>query len=212
MMDEVRDIMNIWVFDDVLDTSQFDDYLNRLKFARFTDVVNQGIKYSDISQDLSAADLYKYIDKRFRPYGGKVRAKTFKSNEVLSFLRAYKNKPNYRHPMWIHTDTLFADYIGIYFVQPSEFPQDDGVSVWFNKELNSIELNTKDYTGEKNKIVDNQSLDPEKWTLFDRIEFKRNRLVIFPASYFHSCTTYGHHGFETNKCRIVHVLFFNERV
>ena len=49
-----------------------------------------------------------------------------KSQDVLSFLRAYRDRREYRHPMWIHTDTLFSDYIGIYFVQSSEFPQDEG--------------------------------------------------------------------------------------
>lgn len=210
MRNDFREIMNIHVFDNVLDTEDFKDYLNRLQYARFSDVMSQGIKYSDISQDMSSVKLYNFIDKQLKPYDGKKKLRDFKSKEVLSFVRAYKNKPDYRHPMWIHTDTLFSDYIGVYFVQPSEFPQDDGVSIWHNNELGTIELNTKDYTGEKNKIVDSQSLDPEKWTLFERIEFKKNRLVVFPASYFHSCSTYGHHGFDIDKCRIVHVLFFNK--
>lgn len=186
--------------DNVLSENDFNDYKNRLKYARFKDVISQGIKYSDMSQDLSADKIYKAVEDVL----------TFKTTDVISFLRAYRNKPDYRHPMWIHSDTLFSDYIGVYFVQPSEFIQDDGFSLWKNKELDSIELNTKDHTGEKNKIVDSQSLDPEKWELWKRVEFKPNRIVICPASYFHSTTSYGHHGFDIDKCRIVHVLFFNK--
>ena len=175
-------------------------FRSRLKFARFGDVVNQNQKYSDISQDLSADAIYAAVEKHMG----------FKPENVLHFLRAYRDRPEYRHPMWIHTDTLFSDYIGIFFAQPSEFIQDDGFSLWKNLELDSIELNTKDHTGEKNKVVDAQSMYPEKWEIWKRIEFKANRLVVCPASYFHSTTAYGHHGSSLEKCRIVHVIFFNK--
>jgi len=190
----------ILVYDNVLSDEDFLDYKARLAFARFQDVVSQGQKYSDISQDISGDKLYKFIDSHIG----------FKTNNVINFLRAYRNKPEYRHPMWIHSDVLFADYIGIYFVQSSEFPQDDGFALWKNIQLNDIQLYTKDHTGEKNKIVDSQSMDPDKWEMWKRVEFKENRLVICPASYFHSCATYGHHGTKLDECRIVHVLFFNK--
>lgn len=142
---------NIWIIDNVL--PDFEDYMKRLKFARFSDVVSQGQKYSDISQDMSAEGLYSAVEKEMG----------FKPENVINFLRAYRDRPEYRHPMWIHSDTLFSDYIGIFFAQPSQFIQDDGVSLWKNLELNDIELNTKDHTG--------GTLD---------------------------------------KCRIVHVIFFNK--
>lgn len=189
----------VHIFDNVLSEEDYWDYKSRVSFARFSDIVNQGMKYSDISLDVSANKIYKEVNKQLG----------LESNDVLSFLRAYRNIPTYRHPMWIHSDTLFSDYIGVYFVQPSEFPQDDGFSLWKNKELDTIELRTKDPTGEKNKVVDSQTLDPEKWDLWKRVEFKENRVVICPASYFHSTTTYGHAGGTLDTCRIVHVLFFN---
>lgn len=205
-------LMNVHIFDDVLSQEDFENYKKRVEFARFGDVISQNIKYSDISQDVSAEKLYAFVDKKFRPTikGHHNNSKSIKSVDVLSFLRAYRNKPYYRHPMWIHSDALFADYIGIYFVQPSEFPQDDGFALWNNKELNNIQLETKNHLEEKNKIVDSQTLDPERWSMWNRVEFKENRLVIVPASYFHSTATYGHHGGQLDKCRIVHVLFFNE--
>lgn len=190
----------VLVIDNVLNDEDFWDYKARLMFARFEDVISQGQKYSDISQDLNIDKIYQTLQTKMG----------FEPLNVINFLRAYRNKPEYRHPMWIHSDTLFADYIGVYFVQPSEFIQDDGFSLWKNKELNDIELNTKDHTGEKNKIVDSQSLDPEKWEIWKRVEFKENRIVICPASYFHSTTSYGHFGGNLDNCRIVHVLFFNK--
>lgn len=189
---------NVWIIDNVL--PDFQDYMNRLQYARFNDVVSQGQKYSDISQDLNADGLYAAVEREMG----------FKPENVINFLRAYRDRPEYRHPMWIHSDTLFSDYIGIFFAQPSQFIQDDGFSLWKNLELNDIELNTKDHTGEKNKIVDSQTMDPEKWEIWKRIEFKPNRLVVCPASYFHSTTSYGHTGGTLDKCRIVHVIFFNK--
>ena len=187
----------VTVIDNVLD--DFDDYYKRVKFARFQDVESQGMMYSDMSQDVSGQILYNAIEKELG----------FKTINVINFLRAYRDKPDYRHPMWIHSDVLFADYIAIFFIQSSEFVQDDGVALWKNKELDDIQLYTKDHTEEKNKIVDSQSLDPEKWELWKRIEFKQNRLLICPASYFHSKASYGNYGSNLDKCRIVHVLFFN---
>jgi len=188
----------VWIFDNVL--KDFQEYKNQLKNAKFSDIVSQGQKYSDISQDLSADDLYQAI----------ADAKGFQPVNVINFLRAYRDIPSYRHPMWIHSDTLFSDYIGIFFVQPSEFIQDDGLSLWKNLELDTIELSTKDHTGAANQIVDSQSMDPEKWEIWKRIEFKSNRLVVCPASYFHSTTTYGHYGKTLDNCRVVHVIFFNK--
>lgn len=190
----------VYVFDNILSPEEFWDYKNRVSFARFSDIMSQGIKYSDISQDVSTEKLYRSIDNLL----------TFKTKDVLSFLRAYRNKPDYRHPSWIHSDALFADYIGVYFVQPSEFPQDDGLSLWKNKTLNSIEMLSTDVNSEISAMVDRDTLDPEKWELWQRIEFKENRMIICPANYFHSTTTYGHIGGELDNCRIVHVLFFNK--
>ena len=129
-----------------------------------------------------------------------------KLENVVNFLRAYKHNPEYIHPMWIHSDRAFADYIGVFFVQSSSYPQDDGFALWKNKDLNSIEARNQ----EEHEYADTQTLDPEKWELWKRVEFKQNRLVICPASYFHSCMTYGHKGTSLDNCRIVHVLFFNE--
>jgi len=189
----------VFVFDEVLSDDDFKDYKNRLQYARFANVLSQGIKYSDISQNISGEKIYKKLEEECN----------VKFKDVINFVRAYRDKPDYRHPMWIHSDVLFADFIGVYFVQASEFPQDDGFALWRNKELDSIELSSRDHLSEKNKIVDAQTLDPEKWELWKRVEFKANRLVMCPASYFHSTITYGHHGGTLDKCRIVHVLFFN---
>lgn len=190
----------VFVIDDVLDDEAWWDYCNRVQFARFSDVESQGMKYSDISQDVSADKIYEALKKKFKRQS---------TTNVINFLRAYRNKPSYRHPMWIHSDVRFADFIGVFFVQPSEFPQDDGFALWKNKELNDIQLYTTDHTDEKNKICDSQTLDPEKWELWKRVEFKPNRLVVCPAAYFHSTIAYGHFGETLDKCRIVHVLFFN---
>lgn len=190
----------VFISDNILSDEDFKDYKTRVSFARFSDTMSQGIKYSDISQDVSTEKLYKEINKRIG----------FPVKDFLSFLRAYRNLPSYRHPSWIHSDALFADYIGVYFVQPSEFPQDDGLSLWKHRALNSVYMQSTDVNSEVSAMVDKDTLDPEKWELWQRVEFKPNRLVICPANYFHSTTTYGHAGGTLDNCRIVHVLFFNK--
>jgi hypothetical protein len=187
----------IKIFDNVLDN--FDEYKRKVGVCKFEDVVSQNVKYRDISQQISGDLIYNKIKKHFN---GNIEDK-------INFLRAYKDDPNYRHPMWIHSDALFADYIAIFFIQASEFWQDDGVSFWRNKDTNKLGIYTKSHTGEENQLVDSQSLYPEKWELFKRVEFKENRIVIAPAAFFHSKTSYGNYGKTIDNCRIVHVLFFN---
>lgn len=189
----------IQVFDDFLSEELFEDYMKRLKFAKFDDVESQGLIYKDISLNLPSEKLYENLEKKLE----------FKPDNVLNFTRAYRDRRP-PHDMWIHSDVLFADYIAIFMAQPSDAPQDDGVAFWYNKELDDIQLYTKDHTGEKNKVVDSQTLDPEKWILRTRVEFKENRMVVAPAAYFHSKASYGNRGRSLEDCRIVHVLFFNE--
>lgn len=186
------------VLDDLL--PNFEEYKKQVLSCNFTDVDSQGMKYNDVSLEIAPYDIYDQIDKRT----------PLTPVDKLSFLRMYRDRPEYRHPMWIHSDVLFADYIAVFMIQSSEFPQDDGLALWKNKELNDIQLYTKDHTEEKNQIVDSQSLDPEKWEMWKRIEFKENRIVICPAAYFHSKASYGNYGKSLLDSRIVHVLFFNE--
>lgn len=187
----VREIKNL--------LPDFKSYTEQVSQAKFSDVVSQGQKYSDISTDVDSVEIYNQIESIVG----------YKPQNVLSFLRAYVDRPEYRHPMWIHSDVMFADCIGVLFVQSSEFPEDDGLAHWRNRDLNMIELESKDPTRTANRIADMQSRDPRCWELMNRFEFEHNKLVIMPASYFHSTVTYGHHGKTLDTCRIVHVLFWN---
>lgn len=190
----------IRVIDNLLTKDNFNYYKKNVLLSNFKDVESQGVVYADISQEVLPVLIYDKI----KDHGHRVADK-------LSFLRAYREVPGYKAATWIHSDTLFSDYIAIFMVQSSDFPQDDGVAFWSNKQLNSIKLDTKDHNGQDNKVADSQSLDPDKWDLFKRIEFKENRLIIAPASYYHSKATYGSHGKTIKDCRIVHVLFFNNK-
>lgn len=189
----------ILTYDDVLSPEDLKDYLHRVKFARFRKVTTQGIPYFDISQDVEADKLYDHLNKHLG----------FKVEDKLSFLRGYRSKTEYERKTWIHTDASFADYIGVFFVQSSEFPQDDGFALWRNKSTGYINFdkNNDQRTADQ---INSETSDPEKWELWKRIEYKRNRLVIVPASYYHSTATFGATGDTFDNCRIVHVLFFNK--
>ena len=190
----------VQILDDFLTPEEFEDYKNRLQYARFSDVESQGMIYKDISQDMSSDLIYQ-----------RIKEKTEVTNPInfINFVRAYRDREP-KHSMWIHSDVLFADYIAIFMIQSSDTPQDDGVIFWYNKELKDVGISTKNHTEEKNKIVDSQSLDPEKWKVWQRVEFKPNRMVIAPAERFHSKATYGNRGKTYKDCRIVHVLFYNQ--
>jgi len=185
----------ITVIDNLL--SDFEDYNKRVDFVRFETLSQQGVHYNDMSQDLSGDRIYEAIKK----------LTDINPDNQLNFLRAYRKRsePN---PTWIHSDAFFADYIAIFMVRSSSEPQDDGVCFWKNKGLNSICID------ESNRpmwdTINKQSLDADKWELWKRIEFKENRLIIAPAAYFHSKTTYSNRGNSFQDCRIVHVLFFNK--
>lgn len=186
------------VLDDVL--PDFEKYAEQVKEGVYQEVLSQSIIYSDIAQDVSAKDIYSEIEKRTE----------LEPKEKLSFLRGYVDNEDYRHPMWIHSDMLFADYIGVFFVQGSKSPENDGLSLWKNKELDDIKIETESPTKEK-YIVDRQTLDKDKWEMWKTVDFKKNRLVICPASYFHSKAKYENVGKTLDDCRIVHVLFFDKR-
>lgn len=191
-------IQKLIIIDNVLEN--FNEYKEEVLNSTFIDVVSQKIKYKDMSQSVDPKPIYNKIE-------GSLNLKTV---DKTSFLRAYIDTPEYRHPMWIHSDVLFSQYIGVFFIQGSGFPQDDGLSIWKNNELGVHYLDNKDKDFEqKSKIVDSQSLDPEKWSIIKRAEFKENRLVLFPATWFHSKTTYGNYGKELKDARIIHVLFFD---
>lgn len=189
--------LDVHIIDNLL--PDFNEYVGRVSSINFRDVENQGIKYNDMSQDISGDVIYNVIEKKLG----------FKPINKINFLRAYRNR-DHKHKMWIHSDVLFADYIAVFMVQPSIHQQDDAIAFWRNKELDDIQLYTKDHTGEKNKVVDSQTLDPDLWEMWKRVEFKQNRIVIAPAAYFHSKATYGNPSNLLKDSRIVHVLFFDK--
>lgn len=190
----------IHIFDHLAPHPEFTKTYGKIwEKAEFKDIESQGQTYSDMSQDISHEFMHKYLAEHMG----------FTPVNVVSFLRAYRDIPEYRHPMWIHTDTLFADYIGIYFIKSSEFYQDDGVSFWQHRN-GLYGLDTKDHTGYINEMIDRDSLHPRRWELWKHVAFRRNRMVVAPAAAFHSKATYGNFGKTYKDCRIVHVTFFNK--
>lgn len=185
----------IRVYDNFL--PNFDDYLNRVNFVRFKDEVSQGKTYTDISQDVSADVLYKQLEKHIG----------FKTKEVISFIRAYRYRPDQPRQTWIHSDATFSQYIGIFFIKPSINQQDDAFCLWDHK-LFGKEQPT-DLNLDEIKMLNEHTTNPEYWDIRKRFEFQQNRLVICPANYFHSNATFGTHG-TLYDSRLVHVLFFNE--
>lgn len=189
---------DVTVIDNIL--PNFNTVLRTINEIEFQDAFSQGRIYADVTLDLSSDHLYEQVEKHLG----------FKPVNVLNFTRAYRERSDYLRPTWIHADTLFADYIGVLFIQSTKFPMDDAFCLWKHKELDSIDLKKSDFDGEREYKADLSTLTPEDWEIWKRVEFQPNRLVICPASYFHSTATYRSHGRTMNDCRIVQVIFFNK--
>jgi len=188
--------MKIKVYDNFLD--DFDFYKKQALSSTFNPVESQGVVYQGVSTDFANRHIMNAISTCMQ----------FKVQSKLNFLRTYQDRPEYKSKGWIHADGSFSEYIAILFIQSSEYWQDDGVCFWKNKTLGCSSL--EDPSDSAVKITNDQTLDPEKWKLVKRIEFKPNRIVIAPANMFHSKSTYRNAGKTIETARLVHVLFFDK--
>lgn len=99
----------------------------------------------------------------------------------LSFLR---NSPvGQVEPHFIHTDIDMGKWSALLYLNRNP-PDGDGTSFWTHNDTGSVECLEP-------HLYSKQGQFAEGWTLRETVDAAFNRLIVFPASYFHSRAIFG---------------------
>jgi hypothetical protein len=114
----------------------------------------------------------------------------------LSFLR--RSPAGQIEPDLIHTDIGMGEWTGILYLNPKP-PAGDGTAFWVHRE-----------TGERSNAEPHlrsaDGLNPALWKRWRLVRARFNRLLMFPATYFHSRAIAENWG-EGDNARLVQVVF-----
>lgn len=108
---------------------------------------------------------------------------------IVTFLR--KSPLGQSEPNFVHNDSDMGKVTGIFYLNP-EPAEGDGTSFW-----------KFDLTGESRGPW---SKDFHGWTLWNTVEAKFNRLVVFPADLYHSRAIPENYG-DGDSARLIQVVF-----
>ena len=97
---------------------------------------------------------------------------------TLSFFR--RSPVGQIEPHWIHTDVDMGDWTALVYLNP-EPPAWDGTAFWRYLPTGAIESAIA-----HERSAEGMRPNPELWRPWRHVSARFNRLVLFPASYFHS--------------------------
>jgi hypothetical protein len=107
-------------------------------------------------------------------------------------------------PNYIHTDQDMGAWTAILYLNPT--PQaGDGTAFWQRKDTGARES-----AGETIEELLPEWLawrEPDLWERWATVEAKFNRVVLFPAPYFHSRALFENYGQSSDDARLIQVLF-----
>ena len=112
---------------------------------------------------------------------------------VMTFIR--QSPFGQREPHFIHTDTDMGEWTGIYYLT-ADPPAEDGTAFWRDKTTGAI-------CGDEQ---DQAAWDEDRWERWQTVEAQPNRLVLFPANYFHSRAMFDNYG-QGDSARLIQVVF-----
>jgi hypothetical protein len=106
-------------------------------------------------------------------------------------------------PHLIHTDRDMGDWTGILYLTDAP-PPEDGTTFWRSTATGAVQ-STAD-TGEA--LLDEWLTwpDPTQWAAWHTVPARPNRLVLFPAPYFHSRAIAANYGADAGA-RLIQVIF-----
>jgi len=116
---------------------------------------------------------------------------------TLSFFR--QSEQDQAEPHYIHTDASMGDWTALLYLNP-EPPGDDGTAFWTHvptDRVSSLLLTTEEAS---------TWFDGSQWTPWHVVDARFNRLVIFPASLYHSRRLFGNYG-QGDAARLLQVVF-----
>ncbi len=114
---------------------------------------------------------------------------------TLTFFR--KSPLGQKEPHYIHTDVDMGDWTAILYLNPDP-PKGDGTSFWTHRS------GTIESAVPFDRIKEGHRLS--NWTLRQHVEARFNRLLMFPASYFHSRSIPENYG-AGDTARLIQVAF-----
>ena len=115
---------------------------------------------------------------------------------VMSFLR--KSPEGQPEPNFIHSDADMGTATGIYYMNPDP-AQGDGTAFWRLSRSGAI-------GGAWTPEIAEAAKSEDGWTRWNSVEACFNRLVVFPADWFHSRALLDNYGSE-DKARLIQVVF-----
>lgn len=117
---------------------------------------------------------------------------------TLSFFR--RSPAGQEEPHFIHTDADMGDWTALLYLNPDP-PPEDGTAFWIHKPTGERE-NAAPHL----RSAEGMTPSPDLWMRWRTVRAKFNRLVIFPAAYFHSRAIFNNWG-EDDGARLTQVTF-----
>ncbi len=120
---------------------------------------------------------------------------------TLSLLR--QSPEGQEEPHFIHTDLSMGDWTAILYLTPD--PKDgDGTDFWRHRWSGVTESHAKSATA---MVQEAQAWsDREQWSLRQHVSSRFNRVVLFPAKYFHSRSLRENYGHD-ETARLTQIVF-----
>jgi GNAT superfamily N-acetyltransferase len=120
---------------------------------------------------------------------------------TLTFAR--QSPAGQEEPHYIHTDRDMGDWTGILYLT-ADPPAEDGTTFWRHKETGAVQSTA--LTGEA--LLDEwlRWRDLAQWEPWQTVAARPNRLVLFPAPYFHSRAITANYGAD-DGARLIQVIF-----
>jgi hypothetical protein len=177
----------IHVFDDAL---QFPLIYRGAALTRTFATVDVGAKFHGIALGADVV-LPEVIAARFPELEPK-----------LSFFR--RSPAGQEEPNFIHTDCDMGEWTAILYLTPNP-PPDDGTTFWRHIATGRIETVTG-ATSDENLGEVLAWRDRSQWEPWRTVAAVFNRVVVFPATYYHSRALEQNYG-EGDSARLIQVLF-----
>jgi len=109
----------------------------------------------------------------------------------------------------IHNDsTMESEFAWILYMSDAPDDKDYGTA-FFKHHIHGKSLSFTCDLMENIRLLNVDSHDLNCWEMYDLVEMKRNRLLVFPCEYFHSRYPFSNWGTGKDDGRLVYVGFFN---
>jgi hypothetical protein len=192
-----------FILDDVLDHQEFLEYKNYFQNTSVYRTVE-----ADGNKKFYVTDSLYGLEEKIT-----LALKKVWNTEVKVILPIVRRATQYIDTNWaihsdLHVGTGESPEYGAVFYLTQNNDELNGTALWKHKELGhsmSRDLSKKKVT----ELSDRDYNDLQKWELSSVIGGIENRLISYPAEYFHSKFPSQAWGTTQKDCRIVFVLFYS---